>query len=129
MQEFFRAFAQRVSDVAGSPWAFMLAVAGVVTWLALGPAFRFSNTWQLTMSTICSIIPAMMVFLIQNTQNRDSKVMQLKLDELIRATERARNALIHLESLTDAELAALETEFQRVQVRRRGAGDSRASLS
>jgi low affinity Fe/Cu permease len=57
MQEFFRAFAQRVSDMAGSPWAFMLAVAGVVTWLALGPVFRFSNTWQLTMSTTCSIVP------------------------------------------------------------------------
>jgi low affinity Fe/Cu permease len=121
VQESFRFFAQRVSDAAGSSWAFIAALSGVMTWLVLGPVFHFSDTWQLTMSTICSIIPSLMVFLIQNTQNRDSKAMQLKLDELIRATGEARNALIQLESLSDRDLEALESEFQRVRGNRRQA--------
>lgn len=121
MQESFRVFAQRVSEAAGSSWAFIGALSGVVIWLVAGPFFHFSDTWQLTMSTICSIIPSLMVFLIQNMQNRDSKAMQLKLDELIRATEQARNQLIHLESLSDGELEALESEFVRVRGTRRGA--------
>jgi low affinity Fe/Cu permease len=119
VQESFRVFAQRVSDAAGSPWAFTAALTGVVIWAALGPVFHFTDTWQLTMSTICSIIPSLMVFLIQNTQNRESKAMQLKLDELIRATETARNRMIRLESMSDAELETLETEFQRVRGSRR----------
>ena len=121
MQESFRVFAQRVSDAAGSSWAFIGALLGVAAWLVAGPFFHFSDTWQLTMSTICSIIPSLMVFLIQNTQNRDSKAMQLKLDELIRATAQARDQLIHLETLSDGELAALESEFVRVRENRRGA--------
>jgi low affinity Fe/Cu permease len=120
VQESFRVFAQRVSEAAGSSWAFIAALSGVAIWLVAGPFFRFSDTWQLTMSTICSIIPSLMVFLIQNTQSRDSKAMQLKLDELIRATEQARNQLIHLETLSDAELEALESEFVRVRGSRRG---------
>jgi low affinity Fe/Cu permease len=123
VQESFRVFAQRVSDAAGSSWAFIGALLGVAVWLVAGPFFHFSDTWQLTMSTICSIIPSLMVFLIQNTQNRDSKAMQLKLDELIRATAQARNQLIHLETLSDADLAALESEFVRVREGRRGAQD------
>jgi low affinity Fe/Cu permease len=123
VQESFRVFAQRVSDAAGSSWAFIGALLGVGIWLVAGPFFHFSDTWQLTMSTICSIIPSLMVFLIQNTQNRDSKAMQLKLDELIRATAQARNQLIHLETLSDADLAALESEFVRVREGRRGAQD------
>jgi low affinity Fe/Cu permease len=119
MQESFRIFAQRVSDAAGSSWAFIAALTGVIVWALLGPYFEFSDTWQLTMSTVCSIIPTLMVFLIQNTQNRDSKAMQLKLDELIRATGSARDTLIHLESLSDRELEALEAEFQRVRGNRR----------
>lgn len=128
-QSSFRAFAQRVSEAAGSSWAFIGALSGVVIWLILGPVFHFSDTWQLTMSTICSIIPSLMVFLIQNTQNRDSKAMQLKLDELIRATEQARNQLIRLESLSDAELEALETEFERVRGSRRSTLAERAVSS
>ena len=121
MQESFRVFAQRVSEAAGSSSAFIAAMCGVAIWIVAGPFFRFSDTWQLTMSTICSIIPSLMVFLIQNTQSRDSKAMQLKLDELIRATEQARNQLIHLETLSDAELEALEREFVRVRGSRRDA--------
>jgi len=121
VQESFRVFAQRASEAAGSSWAFIGALCGVLAWLVVGPVFHFSDTWQLTMSTICSIIPSLMVFLIQNSQNRDSKAMQLKLDELIRATEQARNQLIRLESMSDTELQALETEFERVRGSRRGA--------
>jgi low affinity Fe/Cu permease len=122
MKQSFRVFAQRVSDGTGSPWAFIAALSGVVLWLLVGPLFAFSDTWQLTMSTICSIIPTLMVFLIQNTQNRDAKAMQLKLDELIRATGEARNQLIHLEAMSDAELDALEQEFQRVRSTRQRLG-------
>jgi low affinity Fe/Cu permease len=122
MKQSFRVFAQRVSDGTGSPWAFIAALSGVVLWLLVGPLFDFSDTWQLTMSTICSIIPTLMVFLIQNTQNRDAKAMQLKLDELIRATGEARNQLIHLEAMSDAELDALEQEFQRVRSTRQRLG-------
>jgi low affinity Fe/Cu permease len=121
VRDFFRIFSQRVSEGAGSPWAFIAALSGVVVWAVLGPYFRFSNTWQLSMSTICSIIPTLMVFLIQNMQNRDSKAMQLKLDELIRATGEARNTLIQLESMSDVELETLETEFQRVRGNRKQA--------
>jgi len=124
----FRAFAQRVSDAAGSSWTFIAALSGVAIWLVAGPFVEFSDTWLLSMGTVCSIIPSLMVFLIQNTQNRDSKAMQLKLDELIRATEQARNQLIHLESMSDAELQALETEFERVRhTRRQGVGETQAA--
>lgn len=119
MQEVFRVFAQRVSEATGSPWAFIGALAGVIAWLVMGPFVGFSDVWLISMGTICSVIPSLTVFLIQNMQNRDSKAMQLKLDELIRATGEARNALIQLESLSDLELEALETEFQRVRGSRR----------
>ncbi len=115
VQDSFRLFAQRVSEATASSWAFIIALSGVVVWALLGPYFQFSNTWWLTASTICSVVPTLMVFLIQNTQNRDSKAMQLKLDELIRATGEARNKLIQLESMSDTELETLESEFQRVR--------------
>jgi low affinity Fe/Cu permease len=115
VQESFRVFAQRVSEASGSPWAFIAALAGVVVWLVMGPFVGFSDVWLISMGTICSVIPSLMVFLIQNMQNRDSKAMQLKLDELIRATAQARNKLIHLEAMSDAELETLEGEFKRVR--------------
>jgi low affinity Fe/Cu permease len=121
VQEVFRVFAQRVSEATGSPWAFIAALAGVIAWLVMGPFVGFSDVWLISMGTICSVIPSLMVFLIQNMQNRDSKAMQLKLDELIRATGEARNALIQLESLSDRDLEALESEFQRVRGNRRQA--------
>lgn len=119
MQESFRIFAQAVSEASGSPWAFIAALAGVVVWLVMGPFVGFSDVWLISMGTICSVIPSLMVFLIQNMQNRDAKAMQLKLDELLRATAQARNTLIQLESMSDLELEALETEFQRVRGSRR----------
>ena len=136
MQETFRVFAQRVSEASGSPWAFIAALAGVVIWLVLGPFVEFSDVWLISMGTICSVIPSLMVFLIQNMQNRDSKAMQLKLDELIRATAQARNTLIQLEAMSDAELEALEGQFQKVRGSRRlvpnvpeQAGDTSRSTS
>src|SRR5438128_1062190 len=84
------------AGAAGSPWAFVTAVAGVAAWLALGPVYQFSDTWWLVAGTVCSVVPTLMVFLIQNMQNREAKAMQLKLDELIRATGEARNQLIQL---------------------------------
>lgn len=115
MQTFFHRFANRVSEAVGSPWAFILALAGIIGWALTGPVFDFSENWQLTVNTACSVIPTLMVFLIQHMQNRDAKAMHLKLDELIRASARARNQLIQLEAMTDEELDTLEREFQRIR--------------
>jgi low affinity Fe/Cu permease len=114
MDEFFRKFAHTAAIAVGSPLAFLLGVLVVLTWGITGPAFRYSDTWQLVINTGTTIVTFLMVFLIQNTQNRDAKAMHLKLDELIRAVGSARNRLVHLEDLSDAELASLETEFKRL---------------
>jgi low affinity Fe/Cu permease len=117
MDEFFRKFAHTAAIAVGSPLAFLLGVLIVLTWGITGPAFRYSDTWQLVINTGTTIVTFLMVFLIQNTQNRDAKAMHLKLDELIRAVASARNRLVHLEDLSDAELASLETEFKRLHDR------------
>ena len=93
----FRVFARRSSNMLGSAWAFTAALLVVVIWLVTGPVFHFSNTWQLIINTATTIITFLMVFLIQNTQNRDAKAVHLKLDELIRAIKNARNELVDLE--------------------------------
>ena len=111
MQELFRAFSQRASQAVGSAWAFMLAAAVVVVWAFTGPLFGYSDTWQLVINTGTTIVTFLMVFLIQNTQNRDAKAIHLKLDELIRAGVHARNELVELEMLSDEELEQLQTEF------------------
>ncbi len=116
--ERFHWFAARTSLVLGSPRAFFAALAIVVVWLVSGPIFHFSDTWQLVINTGTTIVTFLMVFLIQNTQNRDAKALHLKLDELIRATRSARNELIELESLSDPELAKLEEEFQGLRLAR-----------
>jgi len=118
LQNFFHRFANRVSEAVGSPWAFILALAGIIGWALTGPVFDFSENWQLTVNTACSVIPTLMVFLIQHMQNRDAKAMHLKLDELIRATGDARNTLIQLEGMTEEELDALEKEFRRLRLAR-----------
>ena len=112
MKDMFRKFAARVSVTTGSPAVFVLAVAIVVVWGCTGPLFHYSDTWQLVINTGTTIVTFLMVFLIQNTQNRDSKAVQLKLDELIRATKGARTHIIELESLSDADIAELDKEFQ-----------------
>jgi low affinity Fe/Cu permease len=98
----------------GSAWAFAAAVSVIFVWLVTGPAFHFSDTWQLIINTATTVITFLMVFLIQNTQNRDAKAMHLKLDELIRAIKGARNKLVDLEELSEEELSNLEKEFHRL---------------
>lgn len=115
MSEFFRRVAKRIACAIGSPYAFVVALGGVMLWAMLGPVFGFSDTWQLVINTTTTIITFLVVFMIQNTQNRDSKALHLKLDELIRAIEPARNGLIDSEDLSDAELARLEHEFAQIR--------------
>ena len=110
----FRCFAQRTSVLLGSAWAFCAAVLVIVVWLVTGPTFHYSDTWQLIINTATTIITFLMVFLIQNTQNRDAKAMHLKLDELIRSAKGARNHLLDLEDLSDEALGKLEEQFRRL---------------
>lgn len=119
MKDIFRKVSNRVSQIAGSASTFLFAFLIIVIWGITGPIFDFSDTWQLVINTGTTIVTFLMVFLIQNTQNRDSKAMQLKLDELIVATK-ARNAFVNLEELTDEELAQLNTEFKTVQEKASG---------
>jgi low affinity Fe/Cu permease len=114
MNELFRKFAHRTSEVVGSPWAFILAIVVIVTWAVTGPIFHYSDTWQLVINTGTTIVTFLIVFLIQNTQNRDSKAIHLKLDELIRCLSGARNGMVNLEDLSDEELKKLQDEFARL---------------
>jgi low affinity Fe/Cu permease len=111
----FRVFARRSASTLGSAWAFGGAVLVIAAWLVTGPTFHFSDTWQLIINTATTIITFLMVFLIQNTQNRDAKAVHLKLDEMIRALKGARNQLVDLEDLSDEELKKLEEQFQRLR--------------
>lgn len=115
MDEAFRKFARSVSSVSGSPWVFTLACVIILGWLLTGPIFNFSDTWQLFINTGTTILTFLMVFVIQNTQNRDSHAVQLKLDELIRSIKEARNDLIDIEDTTDAEIRRLDTEFDQIR--------------
>ena len=116
--DFFRKFAHRTSSGVGSPWAFTFAVIVILVWALTGPIFHFSDTWQLVINTGTTIVTFLMVFLIQNTQNRDATAIHLKLDELIRAVKGARNKLVDLEELSDEELEALRQEFHRLGTER-----------
>ena len=111
----FRMFARRSSIILGSAWAFAGAVLCILIWILTGPTFHFSDTWQLIINTATTIITFLMVFLIQNTQNRDAKAVHLKLDEIIRALKGARNELVDLEELSDEDLKKLEKQFQRIR--------------
>ncbi len=105
-------FAKATAHFCGRPPVFTLAVATIVLWLVTGPLFRFSDTWQLVINTGTTIITFLMVFLIQNTQNRDTEAIQVKLDELIRATHGAHNALLDLEELEEEELHIFRRKYQ-----------------
>jgi low affinity Fe/Cu permease len=111
----FRVFARRTSVKLGSAWAFVGALFIIIVWAITGPTFHFSDTWQLIINTGTTIVTFLMVFLIQNTQNRDAKAMHLKLDEVIRALKKARNEMVDLEELSDEELGKLEDQFRRIR--------------
>jgi low affinity Fe/Cu permease len=111
LHDWFGDSARKLSDAAGNGGTFMLALGYVLVWLASGPLFRFSDTWQLVINTSTSILTFLMVFLMQSSQNRDTRALQMKLDELIRATEGAHNALMNLENLSDQELALFHERF------------------
>src|SRR6184192_4020489 len=121
----FRIFARRSSMVLGSAWAFASAILIIVIWGLTGPTFHYSDTWQLIINTGTTIVTFLMVFLIQNTQNRDAKAVHLKLDELIRALKGARNELVDLEKLSDEELKKLEKQFKSMRKRAESGPPSR----
>lgn len=117
MHDYFRQFARLAAVASGTAWAFWGAVSVVLVWGLTGPLFGFSDTWQLVINTGTTIITFLMVFLIQNAQNRDGKAVQLKLDELIRALKNARNELIDLEELSDEQVSQLQQEFARLRAK------------
>ena len=122
-REFFRRFARRSSELLGTTESFFVALAAILVWAALGPVFRYSDSWQLVINTTTSIMTFLMVFLIQNTQNRDAKATQLKLDELLRGVRGARTGMVRLEELSDEELKALTSDFERLRTRLAAAGE------
>jgi low affinity Fe/Cu permease len=117
MNRFFHKFAQGAATLMGSHWAFNAAVLGCLIWALTGPAFQFSDTWQLVVNTATTLLTFLAVFLIQNTQNRNSLALQIKLDELLRAVETARTGLVSLENSTDEEIEKLRREFERLHER------------
>ena len=119
MSERFSRFSTWAATVVGSYWAFIVALALVVVWAFSGPAFGFSDTWQLAINTGTTIVTFLMVFLLQYDQNRNAKAIQVKLDELIRADKGARTTLVDAEDLSDEQLEKLHEEFQRVRKERR----------
>ena len=114
MIDMFEGAASKVATAAGRPKAFLLALAIVIVWAITGPLFHWSDTWQLVINTGTTIVTFLMVFLIQNTQNRDTEALQLKIDELIRVTEQARNRLINLEDLTEEEMDKVKRELTEI---------------
>jgi low affinity Fe/Cu permease len=122
LRHLFQKFAQKTAAAVGTPSAFLIAALIIVAWAITGPMFHYSDTWQLVINTGTTIVTFLMVFLIQNTQNRDAKAIHLKLDELIRAKHGARNKMVDLENCTDEELAEIEREFKRVRRRAERAG-------
>jgi low affinity Fe/Cu permease len=112
-KDWFGKVATKTSGWVGSPWAFVLAIALVVIWAVLGPRYRYSDTWQLIINTGTTVVTFLIVFLIQNTQNRDARAIHLKLDEVIRSIHSAHNNMIDIEKLSDGELAQLAKQYER----------------
>jgi low affinity Fe/Cu permease len=121
----FTRFAKWASRAAGQPVAFISALALLLVWAALGPVCGFSDTWQLVINTTTTIVTFLMVFLIQNTQNRDSEALHVKIDELIRSTRSARNSVLDLEELEEDELDSLRDEYEKLAQRARKEMDER----
>lgn len=116
----FNRFSKKMADIVGNAWSFILATLVVIIWGVSGRFFHFSDTWQLVINTGTTIVTFLIVFLIQNTQNRDMEILNLKLDELIVAKKGARNHLIKLDELTDQELKTLENEYIKLCNKRTG---------
>lgn len=123
-KDHFQTFATRCSQVAGSRLTFVTAVLLIIVWAVTGPFFRYSDAWQLVVNTATTIITFLMVFLIQNAQNRDSHALHLKLDEIIRSLRSANNKMIDIEKLSDQDLATLAKQYQKI----RDECESRTSL-
>ena len=119
MRDTFRQLSTKTAEAIGSPTAFTVATAVTAIWLMTGPHFHFSDTWQLVMNTITSIGTFLIAFLIQNTQNRDTKALHLKLDELLRSVDGARTELVNLESLSDEEIEKIQAQFASLAQKRR----------
>jgi len=115
MNEMFRKLACTTAELVGSPWAFIIGVMILVVWALSGPFFGFSDTWQLVVNTGTTIVTFLVVFLIQNAQNRDAKAIHLKLDELLRAMKSARTGLVDLEHSSEEDLEKLQTEFRALR--------------
>ena len=115
LNEVFRRVSKSAADALGTPWMFVANLFLIIVWLGFGPIAHFSDSWQLIVNTGTTVLTYLAIFLIQNTQNRDSKALHLKLDELISSVEGARNRLVDLQNLTDAELEELEQQFRRLQ--------------
>ena len=113
MRKFFNVCAAKTSTAAGQPLTFVVAVGVIVVWAVSGPMFHYSDTWQLVINTGTTIVTFLMVFLIQNSQNRDAAAMQAKLDELLRAVDKAREQFIGIEHLTDTQLELVRTALER----------------
>ena len=128
MDKIFTHIATRIANASGQPVTFIFALGLIIIWAATGPAFHYSDTWQLIVNTSTTIVTFLMVFLIQNSQNRDASAMQAKLDELIRSVDKAREQFIGIEHLTDLEICeirdALEKEVGEAQDKQRTADDS-----
>ena len=115
LNDLFHKFAHTTSEIVGTPWAFIFAVIIILLWIVSGPLFGFSDTWQLIINTGTTIVTFLIVFLIQNSQNRDAKAIHLKLDELIRALKGPRTGLVDLEDMSDEDLKSLQEEFKRIR--------------
>lgn len=115
MNELFRKFAARISKIVGTGWSFIIAATIIIVWAISGPIFNYSDTWQLIINTGTTIITFLMVFLIQNTQNRDAKAIHLKLDELIHGLRGPHTGFVDLENLSDEELEELEKTFRKLR--------------
>jgi low affinity Fe/Cu permease len=115
MKELFRRFAETAAHAVGSYWAFLIALLTIVAWALTGPYFNYSDTWQLFINTGTTIVTFLMVFLIQNTQNRETRIVALKLDELLRGVEGARTGLVELDHMSDDDLELVRQEFARMR--------------
>lgn len=129
LSRFFNYFATKVTHIAGSPHAFIIAFLIIIIWAVTGPIFNFSDTWQLVINTGTTIITFLMVFVIQQTQNKDTLALQLKLNELIAANEKASNRLVDIEDLTEEELEVLKKFYIKVAEKAKKEGDLYTSHS